>query len=680
MSVAHRHSEEGSESPKSAPTPFHPDLAWREEIEGSHLGDRVVRIARHRDFQSVAPGVLLPKPRATIPKGGLGRASWRLKRFLVGQPISSERETLERLTKVKALAVLSSDALSSVAYGGEAVMRALIYAGVGALSLTMPISLAIALLLAIVATSYQQTVRAYPSGGGSYIVAHENLGVLPGLTAGASLLIDYVLTVAVSVAAGVAALTSAFPELQPYNIEISVAAVALITALNLRGIRESGTIFAAPTYVFVVSILGLIGFGIFRLGTGGIAYQPGPAGPHAGTETLTWFLVLSAFARGCTAMTGTEAISNGVRVFQPPESKNARITLIWMASLLGIMFVGISFLVTQIGLIPSPDENETVLSQLTRLVMGEGWYYYLVQFSTALILLLAANTSYADFPRLLSILAKDRYVPRWFAARGDRLAFSTGIMALALLAGLLLVTIGSSVDRLLPLYAVGVFASFTLSQAGMVVHWLRSDEPNRIRSAIINGTGAVVTAIVTLVIGITKFEEGAWVVIIIAPVLITIFLSIHRHYMKLAKQLHTLVTVEPMGPPLVLVPISSLSLVARKTLAFAAGLSQRIAAVYVAFDMAEAERLKAEWELVVGNVPLVIIESPYRMLLPPLLAYVDALRETNPQETLLVVLPEFITRHWWENLLHNQTALRLKASLLYRSGVVVASFPYQLSE
>ncbi len=560
-------------------------------------------------------------------------------------------------------------------------MRTLILAGVGALALTMPISVVVALLLIIVATSYQQTIQGYPSGGGSYIVAHENLGKLPGLTAAAALLVDYVLTVAVSVAAGVAALISAFPALDPYTVELAVGAVVLITLLNLRGVRESGTIFAIPTYVFVFSILGLIAFGLFRLSTGGIPYQPGPAGPRAGTEFLTWFLVLSAFAKGCAAMTGTEAISNVVPVFKAPEIRNARATLGWMAGLLAVMFVGISFLASHIGIIPDPSENETVLSQLTRLIAGQGPYYYVVQFSTTLILVLAANTSYASFPRLLYVMARDRYVPRWFGLRGDRLAFTTGIMALSLLSILLLVLFGSNVERLLPLYAIGVFTGFTLSQSGMVLHWLRRGEADRQRKAVINGVGAVATAIVALVIAATKFQEGAWIVILIAPVLILLFLAIHGHYVRIAKQLRTNAPVRPKGTsPLVLVPISSLSLAARKALALAQDLSPRVAAVHVTPDLPEAENLRHEWPEVVGEIPLVIIESPYRLLLPPLLAYVDAVRESYPDDTLLVVLPEFVPRHWWENLLHNQTALRLKAALLFRSGVAVTSFPYQLEE
>lgn len=660
--------------------PFHPELLRREELLGTRPGNRMVRIPRHPLFRAGRTGVLIPRPRAIEPQGRLGRLWWRVQRQLLGAPIPTELEAEERLTKVKALAILSSDALSSVAYGTEAVMRTLILAGVAALSVTLPISLVIAFLMVVVATSYQQTVRAYPSGGGSYIVARENLGDLPGLTAAAALLIDYLLTVAVSIAAGVAAITSAFPELHAYADELAVAAVLLIAIVNLRGIRESGSIFAAPTYVFVVSVIGLIAVGLFRLLTGGIPYTPGPAGPNAGTEPLGWLLILSAFAKGCTAMTGTEAISNGVPAFKPPESRNARITLIWMAALLIVMFLGISFLVTHIGLVPEPDESQTVLSQLTRLIVGEGWYYYLLQFATALILFLAANTSYADFPRLLSILARDRFAPRWFAQRGSRLAFNVGIAALTFLSVTLLVTFSSSVDRLLPLYAVGVFTSFTLSQWGMVKHWLRLREANWRRSAAINGVGAAMTAVVTLVIGGTKFLEGAWIVIVLATLLIMLFLLIHRHYLNVARQLRTDAKVEPMSaPPIVVVPVSSLSLAVRRALGYTEGVSKNVVAVHVATDPDVAMKLEAEWSRVVGDrVPLILIESPYRLLLPPLLAYIDALRQTEGGRTLEVVLPEFVPRHWWENLLHNQTALRLKAALLSREDVVVANIPYHL--
>ncbi|HEX9016320.1 MAG TPA: APC family permease [Chloroflexota bacterium] len=663
------------------PAPFHPDLVWREEVAGHRPGDRVVRIARHRYFRGMGHDVLRPQPAATEPKGGVGRFWSIAKHALIGAPIPTVREAEERLTKAKALAVLSSDALSSVAYGTEAAMRVLVYAGAAALALTLPISVAIALLLIIVATSYQQTIEAYPGGGGSYIVAHENLGQIPGLTAAASLLVDYVLTVAVSIAAGVLALVSAFPWLEPYQLQMSVALVVIVTILNLRGVRESGSVFAAPTYVFVIAVLGIIVFGLFKLATGGVAYVPGPAGPKAGTEALSLFLVLSAFARGCTAMTGTEAIANVVPVFKAPEPKNARLTLGWMAALLATMFVGISFLATHIGIIPDPAENETVLSQLTRILVGDSWYYYLVQFSTTLILALAANTSFNSFPRLLYIMARDRYVPRWFGIRGDRLVYSTGILALAAFSIVLLLAFGGSVDALLNLYAIGVFASFTLSQSGMVIHWLKTDDRNRRRKMFVNGLGAVVTAMVTLIIAVTKFAEGAWIIIVIVPSLILIFKMIHSYYAAVSRELRTKVVVKPRGAdPIVVVPIPNLNLVTRQALAFAQDLSKRVIAVHVTADLAEAENIRNQWHDAVGEeVSLVIIESPYRLMLPPLLAYIDALRDTHPDDNLMVVLPEFVPKHWWQNVLHNQTALRLKAALLYRPGIAVASFPYHLA-
>ncbi len=662
-------------------TPFHPELVWHEEVTGRRPGDRMVRIAKHRTFQEVRPGVIQPRPKAVEPQAGPARVWWKTKRFLIGKPIPTSREAHERFSKVKALAILSSDALSSVAYSTEAIMRTLVLAGVAALSLTLPIALVVVALLVIVATSYRQTVRAYPSGGGSYVVARTNLGKIPGLTAASSLLIGYVLTVAVSIAAGADALISAFPALRPYDMELAIGAVALISLINLRGVREAGTIFAIPTYVFVVSILGMISFGLVQLVRGGLSYEPPVSGPTAALESVGLLLVLSAFAKGCAAMTGTEAISNAVPAFRAPESKNARATLVWMAILLGSMFLGISFLATSIGLVPDPSEHETVLSQLTRLIAGDNWFYYLVQFSTAIILLLGANTCYSGFPWLLSIMARDRFAPLWFNLRGDRLAFTFGILTLGLLSGLLLVALSSSVDRLLPLYAIGVFITFTLSQAGMVVHWLRIKGKGWRLSSVINGTGAASTAIVTLIITYTKFPEGAWMVIVFVPVMVAVFLLINRHYRSVATQLGSKITIKRKGtPPLVVVPVSSLSLVARQGMAFAQDLSNRVVAVHVAADMTEAENLRARWNDTIGNVPLVVIESPYRLLLEPLLAYVDALRKAEPESQMLVLLPEFVPNHWWQHFLHNHTALRLKAALLSRPEVAVASFPYQLED
>ncbi|MBV9172376.1 MAG: APC family permease [Chloroflexi bacterium] len=663
-------------------TVSHPDLEWRETVRGTKPGDRFVRIATHKGFTRLRRGYLVPRPGVGEPTSGLGRAVSRFKHIVLGTPIPTAREAHERLNKIRALAVFSSDALSSVAYGGEEIMKVLVLAGAGALSLTLPISGVIVLLLAIVVLSYRQTIRAYPSGGGSYIVASDNLGMLPGLTAAGALLIDYVLTVSVSVAAGVAALTSMVPDWLPYAVPMTVGAVALITLANLRGLRESGTIFAAPTYLFVGMMYVLIGWGLYRLATGDYSYTPPPSVRPFGADSLSIFLILRAFAQGCSAMTGTEAISNGVPAFKAPEAPNARTTLVWMGILLGTMFFGMNYLAAQIGILPANDE--TVLSQLGRVVLGDGSPLYIVlQVATALILVLAANTSFADFPRLASILARDRFLPRLFQFRGDRLAFTSGIVALALFAIALLVIFNGSVDQLIPLYAIGVFASFTLSQSGMVVHWRRLRERGWQRSAVINGVGAVTTAIVTLVIAFTKFGEGAWLVVLLIPLLILGFWGIHRHYQTLerARRAET-----PLFPEQVVVrtvvPVADIGVQARQALAFARAIApddRHVVAVHVTDEAASAERLRHEWEEWEPGVELIIVESPYRSLAGPLLAYIDALKETHPRDTITIVLPEFVPSHWWEQLLHNQTALRLKAALLFHPGVVVANVPYHMA-
>jgi amino acid transporter len=589
---------------------------------------------------------------------------------------------LERLTKTKALAVFSSDALSSVAYATEEIMKVLVLVGVGVLYLTLPISGVIVLLLAIVVLSYRQTIRAYPSGGGSYIVASDNLGMLAGLTAAGALLVDYVLTVSVSIASDVAQITSLAPDWLPYQVELSVGAVVLIMLANLRGIRESGSIFAIPTYVFVGMMYLLIGYGLYQLALGGgLTYEPPPSARQPIGESLGLFVILRAFAQGCTAMTGTEAISNGVPAFKAPESYNARVTLVWMGVLLGTMFMGVSFLGVQIGVLPA--DAETVISQIGRTVFGAGPLWVALQIATALILILAANTSFADFPRLSSILGRDRFLPRLFQFRGDRLAFTTGIVALSLLSIVLLVVFNGSLDALIPLYAIGVFTSFTLSQAGMVVHWRKVREPNWRRSAVINGLGAVATAIVTVVIAFTKFTEGAWLVIILIPVLIAIFWAIHRHYLDLdhARRAETPLLPEEVTVRAV-VPIADAGVQVRQALAFARAIAQddaHVVAVHVTDDLAQAEELRREWSEWEPGVELIIVESPFRSLTGPLLAYIDALKDTHPADTMTVVLPEFVPDHWWEHLLHNQTALRLKAALLFHPGVVVANVPYHMA-
>lgn len=642
-----------------------------------------VRLAP-RGFEPAAPDYLVATDEALVPSRGAARVWHALHRFLIGRPIPTAGEVHERLTKIKALAIFSSDALSSVAYATEEIMKVLILVSVGALALTLPISLAIAVLLAIVATSYQQTIRAYPHGGGSYTVASDNLGTLPGLVAAAALLIDYVLTVAVSVAAGIEGLTSAFAGLYPYRVELMILAVLLVMIANLRGVRESGTIFALPTYIFVASILGLIGYGIFKVVVGApIVYTP-PAGAAAAPHVaaLTVFLILSAFAQGCSAMTGTEAIANGVPAFKPPEAPNARITLATMAFLLGIMFLGISFLASHYHILPDPTEQETVISQLTRALTGAGWFFYVLQFSTMLILVLAANTSFADFPRLSSILARDRFLPNQFSFRGDRLAFTTGITFLAAVAIGLLVIFNGSVDRLIPLYAVGVFTAFTLSQAGMVQHWRRLREAGWRWRAWVNGIGSITTAVVVVVIGATKFEHGAWMVIVLIPFLVLNMLAIHRHYTTLTRDLRLRPddAIPRMLPtPAVVVPIGTLNRATVLALAYARSLSPDVTAIHVTESSMRAQDFRQEWDRLALDTSLIIVESPYRALRGPLLLLIDALNQENPQRPITVVLPEFVPRHWWEYPLHNQTALWLKLALFFRRNTVVVDFPYHVA-
>jgi amino acid transporter len=675
--------EQASRDNRGAQTVYHPDLEWRQTVRGSKPGDRFVRIATHRGFTRVGKNYLVPRPGYGGPESGLGRLLQKLKHALLGNPIPTASEVHERLNKIRALAVFSSDALSSVAYATEEIMKVLVLAGAAMLYLTLPIAIVIVALLAIIVISYRQTIRAYPKGGGSYIVASQNLGTIPGLTAASALMTDYVLTVAVSSAAGVAAITSLFPELLPYTTELSVAAVALLAMANLRGLREAGTIFAVPTYAFVVVMYALIGYGLFRIFLGGgLEYIPPPSAVTPGSEAIGVFLLLSAFAQGCTAMTGTEAISDGVLAFKPPEADNARKTLLAMGLILGTMFVGMSYLATRLNVLPATDE--TVLSQIGRTVFGQGAMWVILQFATALILVLAANTAFADFPRLGFFLARDRFLPRLFKFRGDRLAFTAGIVLLATLAMVLLIIFHGNLDSLIPLYAVGVFTSFTLSQAGMVAHWRKTREPGWRRSAVLNGIGMVATAIVTLVIASTKFVHGAWLVVILIPLLIALLYGIHSHYVRLEgmRRAETPLLPEEVHVRFV-VPIADLNVPARQALAYARALvpdDQHVIAVHVTDDAEEAAELQSQWHTWQPGIQLVIIESPYRSLAGPLLAYIDALQETHPKDTVTVVLPEYVPSHWWEHLLHNQTALRLKAALLFHPGVVVTNVPYHVSQ
>jgi amino acid transporter len=608
-----------------------------------------------------------------------------LKRLLVGQPLETAAQHDQRLSKRIALAVFSSDALSSVAYASEAILGVLILAGTMALQMVIPISMAIVVLLLIVGFSYRQTIHAYPNGGGAYIVAHENLGEIPGLIAAASLLIDYVLTVAVSVSAGVFAITSladawGYAHVASYRVEIALVCITLITVVNLRGVKESGAIFSVPTYVFIGSILGMIIAGFMQVAANGwVAAAPALAEAAAPAETLGLFILLRAFAAGCTALTGVEAISNGVPAFKRPESTNAARTLLWMIGVLGTMFLGISVLTHFYGSIQR--EDVSVVSQLASRIVGTGPAFFIIQVSTALILVLAANTSYADFPRLASLLSRDRFLPRQFSSRGDRLVFSNGVVALGVFSALLVIIFNAREQAMLPLYAIGVFISFTLSQLGMVRHWQRFHEAGWQRSIAVNGIGAVLTAIVLVVIVVTKFSGGAWVVLILTPLLVWLFRAVHRHYKTVAAELslEKVPVVEPVKRHTAVVLISGIHRGVIPALEFAKSLAQdNVTALYVDLDEEHTAKIRNKWVQWGSGVPLMVLDSPYRSLVRPILRYIDQLDEQYDDDVLSVILPEFIPSKWWQHLLHNQTALAIKGALLFRKGVVVISVPYHL--
>ena len=674
----------------AAPSHVRPDLRKVEVIQGTHPGDRHVRYSTTAGpFRRRGQGVLSASLETDQARTRWGRRTQRLRRVLIGEPISTERSIHERLTKAKALAVLSSDPLSSVAYATEEILRVLVLAGAAAVAgLTLPIGLGIVVLLAIVVTSYRQTIAAYPRGGGSYIVTKDNLGTLPGLTAAASILIDYTLTVAVSVSAGIAALYSLFPSLYPFRVEICLGIVVLVAVANLRGVREAGNIFAAPTYFFIVGILAMIAVGVLRVvfGVGGpLTYVPPAQVLPFGAEPVAAFLVLRAFTQGCTALTGVEAISDGVPAFKPPEARNARTTLLIMGVTSITMFTGVTFLAHQLNILPS--DQETVLSQLARTifpsVFGAQPFWFYINIVTALILVLAANTAFSDFPRLSYFLARDGFMPRQYSFRGDRLAFSWGIITLSVLASILIIVFGGDTTALIPLYTVGVFNSFTLSQTGMVMRWWRTRPPGWWRNLLLNGLGALTTGVVLIVSAVTKFEYGAWIVLVLIPVLILMFLAIHRHYEQVRRQEAPVVPLQP-GPRkhTFIVPVARLNAVTLRALDYARSLSPHVTAVHVLEDEdpAEAAAFKCEWERLVPlpEISLIQIESPYRSLLGPLLSYIDAIDRQNPDDTITVVLPESLPSRPLEYLLHNQSALRLKAALLFRSNTIVTDVPDML--
>jgi amino acid transporter len=610
-----------------------------------------------------------------------------LKRLVIGQPLATEQLAHERLTKRIALAVFSSDALSSVAYATEAILIALSVAGTVGYAYLTPIAIGIALLLLTVAFSYRQTINAYPQGGGTYIVSRENLGQVPSLVAASALLIDYVLTVAVSMSAAVAAISSAVHVLEPYRVELALLLISLVTLANLRGMKESGRVFAVPTYLFIFSMFLLIAAGLYNVVTGSVTNAPLPEVTHIPQtlQPITFLLLLSAFARGCTALTGVEAIADGVPAFQKPEAKNAAMTLVVMVAILCTMFVGITLLADAYHIIPDGSlEPETANSQLARAIFGTGSpFYYLVQISTMLILVLASNTAYADFPRLAYFLASDRFLPRQFAQRGDRLVFSNGVIVLGLLAAGLVIGFGAREQDLLPLYTVGVFTSFTLSQVGMVQRWRSLRTPGWQRSALLNGFGATVTGIVLMVVGITRFTQGAWAVIALIPVLVLIFRSIHHHYRDVARQL----SLAEAPPPTAVrrhtavVLISGVHRGVIPALQYALSLApDNVQAIYVDMDSEATEKLKQKWQHWGCGIPLVVLSSPYRSLVRPLIQYIDEIDRLYEDDVLTVIMPEFIPSRWWQHLLHNQTALLIRTALLFRRGRVVTSVPYRLED
>ena len=610
--------------------------------------------------------------------------AFSLRRLLFGDPLASSQLLHEKLGKAKALAVFSSDALSSVAYATEEILFVLAAASSAALGLSIPIALAIATLLLAVGFSYYQTIHAYPNGGGAYIVAKDNLGTTFALIAGSALLIDYTLTVAVSVSAGMAAITSWLPALLPFRAVLAVLAVALVTWINLRGLRESASIFAIPTYMFIFGMLALIGFGLLRWLSGGGLPDVEVIEPiHAdiAVSGVTAFLILRAFSAGCTALTGIEAISDGVPAFKSPQADNAGKTLLVMIIVLTTMFLGITLLAREVGAAPS--HAETVLSQIGRSLFGRGPAYIMIQIATALILLLAANTAFSDFPRLSFFMARDGYLPRQMGNIGDRLVYSNGIILLGLLASILILLFNGDTHGLLPLYAVGVFISFTLSQWGMVRRWFRLRSAGWRQNALINAFGGTTTLIVFSIILVTRFLSGAWIVIVLITLFSLVLTRIHRHYESVARSL----SLDTFGPPVrmhnprVIIPIGGVHRGVLKALAFARTLSPDVTAVYVETSDEEGKKVRERWARWGDGVRLEVIKSPFRSIAGPLIKYLNQLGEQRqPGDVITVVLPQFIPGKWWENLLHNQTAWPLRLALLFREGYIVIDVPYHLSD
>lgn len=603
----------------------------------------------------------------------------KLRRFLIGSPLLSSNSHHELIPKWKALAVLSSDALSSTAYATEEIIIPLSLSGVAFATMwSLPIALAILALMVIITISYRQTINAYPNGGGAYIVAKENLGTSAGLIAAAALLIDYVLTVSVSVSAGVENIVSAFPQMANVQVFTCVWIILLIMILSLRGIGESSTIFAIPTYLFILSIFLLILVGIFRGPVEG--YKVVQNAMSENLPDIGIILLLRAFSSGCTALTGIEAISNGIPIFRHPQSKNANRTLIAMVIILGTLFAGITYLVKHLGI--AHVENTTMISSLASSIFGNGFFYYAVQVSTALILFLAASTSYADFPRLSSLLAKDRYAPRQLASIGDRLVFSNGIIGLTIAAIILVVMFGGRTHHLIPLYAVGVFISFTLSQAGMVVHHYKLREEGWKSSLVINGLGALTTGIVALVIAAFKFRHGAWMVVVLIPIIVFIFQRIHAHYIMFAREIsqsfYEFKKLDKVTDHVVVIPVSGLHRGVHNAIRYGKSISHDLRICFVKTDEESYQRMQTAWTEKYPDLKLHVLESPYRSISEPIIEFIDEIADEHPAEFITVIFPECVTAKWRHQLLHNQTAWLIKLSLIYKRNIIVTSVKYHL--
>ena len=663
-------------------------IGGRRQLKGRKTGDRRVRVERPHSpyFRYAGPGELVAREAASMPRTPTGRAVARLRHVVFGRPLANEEEVGERLSKTKALAIFSSDAISSSAYATEEILRVLVIAGAGALLVSVQVAIAIALLLAVVSISYRQVCRAYPNGGGAYIVARTNLAPIYGLIAAAALLIDYVMTVAVSTASAIAQIQSVIPVVYDFRIEVAFVSISLITIANLRGLRESGNIFAVPTYLFVGLALTIVAIGVVRIASGTAA--PIPSEPDAvpfGTETLGVLLLLKAFAGGSVALTGVEAIANGVPAFKKPEAKNAADTMTIMAVLLAVLFVGLTVFTVAFGLRPTEEGGASVVALAARTAFGDGSpLFYTFAASTALILFLAANTSFNAFPRLAAILSEDGYMPRQFSFRGDRLAYSWGIVLLAAIAFLLLWAFKGDTHALIPLYSVGVFLCFTLSQLGMVKHWRRVREAGWRWRLAVNATGGILTAVVLGIVVFEKVQAGAYLVVILVPVLVAIMLFISRQYVRSAHELEVdpaLVVSPPHREERVVVPISGLDRAAVQAINVGRAIDDDIRAVYISTDPEGAAEVREAFERQVPGVPLVVVESPYRALSGPLLAYLDVLDAAwppdKPDPITFVVIPEYVARSWWERILYNQSAKRLRKSLLGRRHTVIVNVPYR---